>query len=396
MPPTTSALPWSASTAEPGRGLGVDRHTVGVRILFTALPAYGHVFPLVPLATACERVGHEVAFATGQPFTDRLPVPTIPLSVTQRDFDLANAAVSAQLKRGGAYEHTVATMMASTMGEPMRAALSPVIGTFTPDLVVTEYFNVGARVAARSAGVRAYSFAITAPSPLNVAFAEYAAHAHRDRLPATTTWRDLYAPLIDPTHPELRRHDAPDVERLVIRPEAYSNESHVPAWVLGPRPRPRILVTLGTVFNQPEVLAAMAHGLGSLDADVLLVTGPGKGPILGLPSNIRQEEFIGQQEVLSRMDLVIHHGGAGTCAGAIAAGLPQVILPRGADQFGNAEALAHAGAALVLTGSVAPIDVYAAASRALDPTSGVRAAAGRLQTQWAEMPTPDVVAALLR
>lgn len=367
-----------------------------MRILFSALPAYGHVFPLMPLAIACRDAGHDVAFATGQPFTDRLPVPTIALAVTQRDFDLANAEVSAQLRRGGAYEHTVATMMARTIGGPMRAALSPVIGTFEPDLVITEYLNVGARVAAVEHGVRAYSYAITAPSRLNVAFAEYAAQEHGDRMPATTTWRDLYEPLIDPTHPVLRRPDDPGVERLRIRPEPWSNEAFLPDWLHEAPQRSRVLVTLGTVFNQPEVLGAMAHGLGSLDADVLVVTGPGKGPIVGLPPNIRQADFVAQDEALKYVDLIVHHGGSGTCAAAISLGLPQVILPRGADQFGNAEALAHAGAAITLRSPLTPVDVYAAARRALDPASGVHTAALRLQSQWADMPTPAAVAASLR
>lgn len=364
--------------------------------MFSALPAYGHVFPLIPLALACRDAGHDVVFATGQPFTDRLPVPTISLAVTKRDFDLANAAVTARLRAGGEYVHTVATMMASSVGEPMRAALSPVIRTSAPDLVVTEYLNVGARVAALEHGVRAYSFAITAPSALNVAFAEYAARAHGHRLPSTTTWRDLYEPLIDPTHPALRRRDDPGVPRLAIRPEAWSLDVTVPTWLAEPKGRPRILVTLGTVFNRPDVLGAMAHGLGSMDADVLVVTGPGKGPIVGLPANIRQADFVDQREVLRLVDLVVHHGGSGTCAAAISLGLPQVILARGADQFGNAEALAHAGAAIALGPSIAPVDVFAAASRALDPTSGVQIAAQRLQSQWAEMPSPDAVAAALR
>ena len=372
-----------------------------MRILFTALPAYGHVLPMVPLALGCMEAGHEVAFATGQPLLATLPVPTIALPVTQRDFDLANAEVSRQLKAGGAYGQVVSRMMARTIGEPMRAALSPVIQTFRPDLVITEYLNVGARVAALQHAVPAYSFAITAPSALNVAFADYAAHEHRALLPAVTTWHDLYEPLIDPTHPALRRPDDPGVDRLELQPTAWST-GDLPDWLRGPRrtdasgaPVPRILVTLGTVFNQAEVLGAMAHGLGSLAADVLLTTGPGKGPIVGLPANIRQAEFVHQAEALGLVDLVIHHGGAGTCAGAIAHGLPQVILPRGADQFGNAEALAHAGAAIVLTGSIAPIEVYAAARQALDPASGVRVAAGRLQEQWTNMPTvADVVSRL--
>jgi UDP:flavonoid glycosyltransferase YjiC (YdhE family) len=366
-----------------------------VRILFSALPAYGHVFPLVPLAIACEAAGHEVAFATGQPFTDRLPVPTIPLAVTQHDFDAANAAVSAKLKGGGDYVITVAAMMARDIGEPMRAAISPVIQTFRPDIVITEYLNVGARVAALEHGVRAYSYAITAPSQLNVAFADHAADVHQGRLPSTTTWRDLYEPLIDPTHPALVRHDDPDVQRLRIRSVPWSYETFVPDWLLRPATRPRVLSTLGTVFNHGEALAALGRGLGSIDADVLSVTGPGRGPIVGLPANIRQEEFVAQHLTIPLVDVVVHHGGSGTSVGAIAHGVPQVISPRGADQFGNAEALARAGAAIVLH-SLDPAEVRAAVLRALDPASGVRAAAQRLQQQWANMPSADAVVPLLR
>ena len=36
-----------------------------MRILFTAYPLYGHVNPMLPLAKAARRAGHEVAFATG-------------------------------------------------------------------------------------------------------------------------------------------------------------------------------------------------------------------------------------------------------------------------------------------------------------------------------------------
>jgi len=40
-----------------------------MKIVFAALPAYGHVYPLVPLALACADAGHEVVFACGDPFT---------------------------------------------------------------------------------------------------------------------------------------------------------------------------------------------------------------------------------------------------------------------------------------------------------------------------------------
>jgi hypothetical protein len=43
-----------------------------VRLLFCCRPAYGHVYPLLPLAVACRDAGHEVLFGTGEEFVRRL------------------------------------------------------------------------------------------------------------------------------------------------------------------------------------------------------------------------------------------------------------------------------------------------------------------------------------
>src|SRR5690242_10326814 len=48
-----------------------------VRILVATIPAYGHLFPVLPLVAACAEAGHEVAVATGEPFLGRLPWPTV-------------------------------------------------------------------------------------------------------------------------------------------------------------------------------------------------------------------------------------------------------------------------------------------------------------------------------
>ena len=37
-----------------------------MKVVLAALPAFGHVYPLVPLAIALERTGAEVVFATGE------------------------------------------------------------------------------------------------------------------------------------------------------------------------------------------------------------------------------------------------------------------------------------------------------------------------------------------
>ena len=56
--------------------------------------------------------------------------------------------------------------------------------------------------------------------------------------------------------------------------------------------------------------------------------------------------WLPQAEVIRQADVVVHHGGSGTMLGALVAGVPQVVLPQGADQFGNATALTAAGLAV--------------------------------------------------
>ena len=47
--------------------------------------------------------------------------------------------------------------------------------------------------------------------------------------------------------------------------------------------------------------------------------------------------------VLPRAALLIHHGGIGTVAQAVAAGIPQLMVPRAFDQFDNAARIERLG-----------------------------------------------------
>ena len=48
--------------------------------------------------------------------------------------------------------------------------------------------------------------------------------------------------------------------------------------------------------------------------------------------------------MLAQADLVVSHGGSGTTLGCLANGVPHLMLPQGADQFSNADAVGRAGA----------------------------------------------------
>jgi len=48
-----------------------------MKVVIASLSAYGHLYPMVPLALACAAAGHDVVVATGDPFVGRLPLPTV-------------------------------------------------------------------------------------------------------------------------------------------------------------------------------------------------------------------------------------------------------------------------------------------------------------------------------
>jgi UDP:flavonoid glycosyltransferase YjiC (YdhE family) len=82
--------------------------------------------------------------------------------------------------------------------------------------------------------------------------------------------------------------------------------------------------------------------------------------------------------------------------GALEVGLPQLLLPQGADQFVNAEILTAVGAVRALPNDAQQPGAIGEAVQALIGDSPERRAATRLREEIASMPAPsDVVAALV-
>jgi len=90
-----------------------------------------------------------------------------------------------------------------------------------------------------------------------------------------------------------------------------------------------------------------------------------------------------------RRALVVHHGGSGTVLAALTAGTPQLLLPKGADQFLNADLMAAAGLAGVLEPAHATPD--AVASLAKLELEERRPAADSARRELAAMPPPAEV-----
>lgn len=107
------------------------------------------------------------------------------------------------------------------------------------------------------------------------------------------------------------------------------------------------------------------------------------------------EQFIPQNALLSHCDLLINHGGFHTVAGALAAGLPQVLIPVETDQPLNAACCAALGAGRVIAQGQRTPEAIRAAVRAVldDPT--YRTNAERVRDEITALPGLEHAVALL-
>jgi len=113
-------------------------------------------------------------------------------------------------------------------------------------------------------------------------------------------------------------------------------------------------MTFGTVLGHMSIAAGVYRtalsAIGGVPVRALLTLGrqfdrSSLGPI---PANVHVEAWVDHTDVLAAADLVVCHGGSGTAFGALAAGVPVVVVPLFADQFENGRRIADGGAGLVV------------------------------------------------
>lgn len=106
-----------------------------------------------------------------------------------------------------------------------------------------------------------------------------------------------------------------------------------------------IVVTAGTANRHARVLFQNAIDAGQrLARNVLLLSSYADNVPPNLPDHVRVESYLPLGNLLPHSALILHHGGIGTTAQALAAGIPQVIRPLAFDQFDNAARVERFGA----------------------------------------------------
>jgi UDP:flavonoid glycosyltransferase YjiC (YdhE family) len=328
-----------------------------MRVLFASLGSVGHTYPLIPLAVAARAAGHEVHFAAGENVHPPLAANRL------RPFRPADSFY-----------------------EIYAEDLEPELARLQPDLVIHEWGVPGAAIAAHRAGIPGIWHGFGRLFPEGIGLES-----------PTTNVGAPGRPHIDICPPSLQDKEfVATQDRIELRPVPYSEPAALPAWVSRRPSRSLLYLTFGTAFGTPELLTTAIEGLARLDARVVVAAGRVRPDLLGdVPDNVTVYPWVAQATLLPHVDVVVHHGGSGTTLGALTVGAPQLLLPQGADQFANADAVSAAGAGLVLLPAELSANAIAEHTHKLfahHGEAGHSGAARAIAEEIAGMPSPDQVA----
>ena len=328
-----------------------------MRVLFTTTGHSGHLLPLAPLARANERAGHEVAVAAQASRVAAVEGAGLAAFALDEAPDAAWEPLMRQLaeaRQPEADRLAIADGFARIHGRAALPGAVRLLEAWRPDVVVHEGYEVAGPLAAERLGIPTVRVAL--------GLASTERWLSRLARPAVDELRGTLGPPRD--HGGARRRRTPLVSAVPLglddgpahrfrtpRPDAAPP---LPDWWERPAD-PLVYLTFGSVSGSlpifPELFRRALDAVAPLPVRVLLTVGRGAdlsalGP---LPANVHAEPWLAQEDVLPHAAAVVGHGGYGTTLGALAHGVPLVLLPLFAgDQWRNARRVAQLGAGLML------------------------------------------------
>jgi L-rhodinosyltransferase/glycosyltransferase len=359
-----------------------------MRILFNTIPCASHVDPLVPLARALHSAGHDVRVSTstawqivGRSGVDsaitaagltavvlesRVPEsqhisaarPRIPGALVQPIGRETWPAVRDELL--DIFQLVHPTDPSDPGSCPVLDDLVGFARAWRPDLLLWDFLGPTASIAAEVLGI----------PHLRLVFAQ-------DKVAMVNQWQPAGDDRFDQwLRPLLRRHGltyatrmllgqwsidaqpiraegAGPVPYLPMRRISYTGAEPLPRWLYAPPRRPRVCLTLGwSIMRNFDRFGLSAADLGklatALDAEFVVTVEPEQFPDR-LPDNVRAVGYVPLDVLLPTCSAIVHHGGTGTLAAAVAHRVPQVIIPAANwDEANDARHVADQGAGLAL------------------------------------------------
>lgn len=159
---------------------------------------------------------------------------------------------------------------------------------------------------------------------------------------------------------------------------------------------PPILFTPGSanMWARPFFEAA-AGACAQLGRRGMLVSGYAEHVPAALPPGVRRFDRLPFSRVFARCAAVVHHGGIGTLAQGLAAGVPQLVMPMAHDQPDNARRLQRLGVGDYLLPGRFTADAVAARLADLLQSEKTGRACAEAKARMAEQMPPERVADLL-
>jgi len=375
-------------------------------MLFTFAGGSGHFEPLVPIARTAEVAGHVVAFACKPAMIAMVEGAGFPAFAVEANAGGITERIPLLEVSAEREDRVLRDHFAGRLARERAVAIGTLCGEWQPDLVVCDEADFGAMVIAERLGLPYASVLVIAAGsfvrhelvaePLHALRAAHGLPPDPDLAmlsrylvlsPFPPSYRDPRFPLPATTH--------------TIRPAALdpAADPALPPWVARLRGAPIVYFTLGTEFNMESgnLFERVLAGLRDLPISLVVTVGRQIAPEeLGpQPANVHIARYIPQSTLLPHCSLVVSHAGSGSVIGALAHGLPMVLLPMGADQPHNAARCAELGVARVLDAvATTPETAREAVATVLaDPT--YRRAAERLRDEIAALPGPEHAVALL-
>ena len=373
-----------------------------MRVLFTSLPAMGHLNSILPVALAVHRAGHAVAICTSPAFGDE---------IRGRGFEHLPGGAEAledffppEMPRYGPARAAWVAREVFAKAAPNRLMpdLERHVREWRPDIVVRESAEFAGCVLAEKLGLPHAGIATGSRS-------------------ARTDDRRRFAPSL----PELRARHGLDPDPELAMPTRYLSISLVPptwdghaelpdtlhhfryeapasldgASVAPPDGgRPLVLAALGTLFHRaPGLFEAIIEALGALEIDVVAAVGRDQedGRFASVPTNVSVLPWVPQAELLRHASLFVTHGGFNSTKEALSQGVPLVVLPLGADQFYTAERIEAHGLGVAVGSDVRdPATLRASARQVLDDPA-YRDRATAFAAQMAALPPLSEAVGLL-
>jgi L-noviosyl transferase len=372
-----------------------------VRILFFSNPLRRRLLPLLPLARALRRQGHEAAFSTAFEAGPWLEPEGFETMLFGPDTHELTAEVA---RRTGAdvlfssNTDLAAELFAGARVDLMADEALDRAAHWAPDLIVSEHRDLVGPLVASALDVPC-AVAVTGPAP---------EPGELDALAATVRSRYLGRGLPPPSRvpagrwlldlcpPSLQREGwGPWPGRIPLRAETTLDQAEGTTRTgrpAGPG-RPRVLVGFGAEGETSLKLDPVIGSLSTLDVDLVVPMGHRQVEDLEWePDRIRLRTGSPVAEDWEAVRAVVHHGGPEITLAAVARGIPAVVVPESPEQQEQAERLVAAGAGIALPARHMDPAMVTAGIGLLLSDPRFTAAASRIRDEIAGMPTAAQVA----